>query len=172
MTAGGEVHRSHGLHFEDYVVGDRFEHPLGRTISEVDNTWFTLLTMNTNQLHFNADFAAQSQHGRLLVNSGFSVALVLGLSVSDMSQNAVANLGWTNIELTHPLYVGDTLYADSVVTEARPSTSRPDVGIIGCHTTGYNQDGRVILGFDRSVMIARRGTGPRRFPSSAGPTWS
>jgi acyl dehydratase len=169
--AGPTVHRSDGRFFEDYRIGDVYQHPLGRTISEADNTWFTVLTMNTNQLHFNADFAAASPHGRLLVNSGLSVAVVLGISVSDMSQNAIANLGWTDITLTNPLFVGDTLYAESLVTAARPSRSRPEAGIVTCLTRGLNQDGTEILRFTRSVMIWRLAARDRavRFPTPAQP---
>src|SRR3954451_10224173 len=104
---------SAGRFFEDFEVGDLYRHPLGRTITETDNTWFTLLTMNTHQLHFNSVYAAEAEFSRPLVNSGFSVALVLGISVSDVSQNAIANLGWDEIVLPHPLFVGDTVYADS-----------------------------------------------------------
>ena len=109
-----------GNHLEDFTVGAVFQHPLGRTISEADNTWFTLLTMNTNQNHFNAHFAASAPYGRLIVNSGLSVAIVLGLSVSDMSQHAIMNLGWEEIRLTAPVFVGDTLYAESIVLATRP----------------------------------------------------
>jgi acyl dehydratase len=165
------IHHAVGNFLEDFHVGDLYRHPLGRTISEADNSWFTLLTMNTNQLHFNADFAAASPHGRLLVNSGLSVAIVLGISVSDISQNAIANLGWTNIELTNPLFVGDTLYAESLITAARPSGSRPDAGIVSCRTRGLNQDGVEILRFERSAMVWRRSGIDRatRFPKPAAP---
>ena len=108
-----------GNYLEDFTVGDVYQHPLGRTISEADNTWFTLLTMNTNQNHFNAHFAGRAPYGRLIVNSGLSVAIVLGLSVSDMSQNAIMNLGWEEIRLTAPVFVGDTLYAESIVLATR-----------------------------------------------------
>ena len=107
MTDGG--------YFEDFEVGDVYRHPLGRTVSETDNTWFTLLTHNTNQMHFNAEYAARSAYGRILVNSGFTIALVLGLSVSDMSQHAIANLGWDDVRLPHPVFVGDTINAESRV---------------------------------------------------------
>jgi acyl dehydratase len=163
------VHHVTGNFLEDFQVGDTYRHPLGRTISEADNSWFTLLTMNTNQLHFNADFAEASPHGRLLVNSGLSVAMVLGISVSDISQNAIANLGWTDIELRHPLFVGDTLYAESVITGVRTSTSRPEAGIVSCRTRGLNQDADEILRFNRSVMVWRRAEAARatRFPTPA-----
>ncbi len=171
MTQGPVVHHAVGNFYEDFAVGDVYKHPLGRTISEADNSWFTLLTMNTNQLHFNADFAAASPHGRLLVNSGLSVAMVLGISVSDISQNAIANLGWTDIALTNPLFVGDTLYAESIITELRESKSRPEAGIVSCTTRGLNQDGVEILRFNRSVMVWKRTAQAKatRFPTAAAP---
>jgi len=150
-----------GRFFDDFEVGDVYQHPFGRTISETDSTWFTQLTCNTNQNHFNAHLAASNPitGGRLIVNSGLTVALVLGLSVIDMSQNAVANLGWTDIRLTHPVYVGDTLYAESICTGLRESRSRPGMGIVTMVTRGLNQDGDVIVSWTRSVMVPKRETG-------------
>ena len=145
-----------GRYFEDFTVGALYQHPLGRTISETDNTWFTLLTMNTNQNHFNAHMAANAPYGRIIVNSGLTVALVLGLSVSDMSQNALMNLGWDEIRLTHPVFVGDTLYAESVVTDLRESKSRPYAGIVSCKTRGLNQDGDEVISWRRTVMVYKR----------------
>lgn len=148
-----------GRFFEDFTVGDVYQHPLGRTITEADNTWFTLLTMNTNQMHFNEHYASRSPFGRLLVNSGLTVAIVLGQSVTDISQNGIANLGWDNIRLTHPVFVGDTLYAESLVTTLRESGSRPYAGIVTCRTRGLNQDGDECLSWFRSVMVYRRDAG-------------
>lgn len=145
-----------GRYFEDFEVGDIYRHRRGRTITEVDNSWFTQLTLNTNQMHYNAHYAEKSTFGRLLVNSGFTVALVLGLTVQDISENAMANLGWTDITLTHPVFVGDTLYAESLVTELRASNSRPYAGIVTCRTRGLNQDGDVCLSYQRSVMVYKR----------------
>ncbi|MGW0808683.1 MaoC family dehydratase [Nonomuraea sp. NPDC002799] len=145
-----------GRYYEDFTVGDVYQHPLGRTISEADNTWFTLLTMNTNQNHFNAHFAAGSPAGKIIVNSGLTVAIVLGLSVSDVSQNAVMNLGWEEIKLTHPVFVGDTVYAESIVTSLRESGSRPYAGIVSCRTRGLNQDGDEIMSWRRTVMVYKR----------------
>ena len=159
-----------GRFFEDFLVGTTYQHPFGRTISEADSTWFTLLTCNTNQNHFNADLAKSNPitGGRVIVNSGFTVALVLGLSVIDMSQNAVANLGWTDIKLTHPVYIGDTLYAESLCLEMRESASRPELGIIRMKTRGLNQDGDVIVSWFRSVMVPKRssGIGQNYFPAA------
>jgi itaconyl-CoA hydratase len=157
-----------GRFYEDFVVGDVYQHPFGRTISEADSTWFTLLTCNTNQNHFNAHLAASNPitGGRIIVNSGLTVALVLGLSVIDMSQNAIANLGWTDIRLTHPIYIGDTVYAESTVLEVRESSSRPEVGILTMRTRGLNQDGVEVVSWLRTVMIPKRtsGIGQNYFP--------
>lgn len=150
-----------GKFYEDYVVGDVYQHAIGRTISEADSTWFTQLTMNTNQNHFNEHFARSNPitGGRVIVNSGLTVAMVLGMSVLDMSQNAVANLGWTDIRLTHPVYVGDTLYAESICLDKRESASKPTMGIITMFTRGLNQDGDVVVSWTRSVMIPKRSSG-------------
>ena len=157
-----------GRFFEDFVVGDVYQHPFGRTISEADSTWFTLLTCNTNQNHFNAHLAQSNPitQGRIIVNSGLTVALVLGLSVIDMSQNAIANLGWTDIRLTHPIFIGDTVYAESTVIEVRESSSRPEVGILTMRTRGLNQDGVEVVSWLRTVMIPKRssGIGQNYFP--------
>ncbi|MFI0353365.1 MaoC family dehydratase [Actinomadura sp. 9N407] len=151
------VHKAQiGRYYEDFALGDVFQHPFGRTIGESDNTWFTLLTLNTNQNHFNADFAARSPTGKVIVNSGLTVALVLGLSVIDISQTALLNLGWTDIRLTHPVFVGDTLYAESLITEMRESASRPYAGIITARTRGLNQDGDEVVSWTRTVMVYKR----------------
>lgn len=159
-----------GRYFEDFVVGDAYQHPLGRTINEADCTWFTLLTCNLNQNHFNADYASRNpvSQGKILVNSGLTIALVLGLSVLDMSQNAVANLGLTDLALTHPVYVGDTIYAESVCTGSRPSASRPGYGIVEMRTRGLNQDGETIMSWRRSALIPSResGIGQDYFPAA------
>jgi itaconyl-CoA hydratase len=159
-----------GRYFDDFTVGDVFQHPFGRTLSEADCTWFTLLTCNTNQNHFNADLARQNEvsHGRVIVNSGLTIALVLGLSVIDMSQNAVANLGIDKLRLTHPVYIGDTVYAESVCTGTRPSASRPGYGIVSMRTRGLNQDGDEIMSWDRSVLLPGRDSGIGRgyFPTA------
>jgi itaconyl-CoA hydratase len=167
----GVVEGWRGRCFEDFVVGDVYRHPLGRTISEADNTWFTLLTMNTHEAHFNADFAERTEFGRILVNSGLTVAIVLGQSVTDVSQQAIANLGWGDIELVHPVFVGDTLYAESLVVEARPSRSRPEAGIVTVRTRGLNQHGETCLRWRRSVLVRRRSAAEalRSFPVPAVP---
>ena len=167
---GTVVHAELGRFFEDFSEGTTYQHPLGRTISEADSTWFTLLTCNTNQNHFNAHLAQGNpiSEGRIIVNSGLTVALVLGLSVIDMSQNAVANLGWTDIKLTHPVYIGDTIYAESLCLEARNSGSRPEMGIIRMKTRGLNQNGDEVVSWFRTVMVPKRSSGVGRnyFPAA------
>ncbi|MGO8867490.1 MAG: MaoC family dehydratase [Alphaproteobacteria bacterium] len=148
---------SYGRHYEDFAVGDVYEHRPGRTIGEADNTWFTLLTMNQHPLHFDAAYAAKSEFGRPLVNSCFTLALVVGMSVSDVSQKAIGNLGWTDIRLTAPVFVGDTIYAESEVLSMRESAKRPTQGIVTVRTTGKKADGTVFMTFERSVLVPKRG---------------
>jgi itaconyl-CoA hydratase len=156
--------------FEDLVVGQVIRHPLGRTVTEADNVWFTALTMNTNQLHFNNHYASKSLYDRPLVNSTLTLAIVTGLSVADVSQEGVANLGWDTVRLPAPVFVGDTLYAESRVDAARPSKSRPAAGIVTVATRGLNQDGRIVVSFQRTVLVARRGFERNSFPEAA-PDW-
>ncbi len=148
---------SYGRYFEDFEIGDVYEHRPGRTITESDNTWFTLLTMNQHPLHFDAEYAAKSEFGKPLVNSCLSLSIVAGMSVSDVSQKAVANLGWDKIKLAAPVYVGDTLYAESEVLAKRASKSRPNQGIVTIRTTGKKQDDTVFMSFERSMLIPMRG---------------
>lgn len=145
-----------GRCFEDFGVGQMIEHPTGRTVTQTDNIWFTLLTNNSNPIHFDAHYSAHTEFGRPLINSAFTIALVTGLSVSDMSQNAV-NLGWDEVRLPHPLFEGDTVYARSEVLELRESRSRPYQGVLTFRTSGYNQDGVVVLEFKRTVLVYKRG---------------
>ncbi|HEY9475189.1 MAG TPA: MaoC family dehydratase [Mycobacteriales bacterium] len=151
----------HGRYFEDFAVGEVYQHPLGRTISGTDNTWFTLLTQNTAPLHFDAHYAATTPFGRPLVNSTFTLALVTGQSVTDVSQNVVANLAWTDIRLPNPVYEGDTIYSRSTVLALRESASRPYAGIVRVRTIGFNQDGHTVISFERTLMVYRRGHGPQ-----------
>ena len=150
---------SFGRYFEDFEIGHIYQHRPGRTISEVDNTWFTLLTMNTHPLHFDAEYAKASEFGKLLVNSAFTVSLVVGMSVSDVSQKAIANLGWKEIKLPAPVFVGDTLYAESEVLAKRESKSRPTAGIVTVRTWGKKSDGTIVCEFDRNMLIPKRGHG-------------
>ena len=155
---GGNRHREDiGRCFEDFEVGAIYEHRPGRTISEADNTWFTLLTMNTHPLHFDAAYAAKSEFGRLVVSSPLTLAIVSGMSVSDVSQKAIANLGWTDIKLTAPVFVGDTIYAESEVLDKRESKSRPTQGIVTVATRGLKADGTLFMSFVRQILVPKRG---------------
>ena len=149
-----------GRFFEDFHGGDVYHHALGRTVTETDNSWFTLLTQNTAPLHFDKHYAAQTEFGRPLVNSTFTLALVTGQSVSDVSQNVMANLGWDEVRLLKPLFEGDTVYSKSEVLELRDSKSRPNVGVVTVRTTGFNQDGVILIEFNRTLLVYRRGQAP------------
>ena len=158
-VAPGRYRESFGRYLEDFTVGDVYEHRPGRSITETDNTWFTLLTMNQHPLHFDKAYAAKSEFGKLLVNSCLTLSIVVGMSVSDVSQKAIANLGWDKIRLTAPVFVGDTIYAESEVLTVRDSKSRPDRGIVTVRTTGKKADGTVFMTYERSMMIPKRGHG-------------
>ena len=149
-----------GRVYEDFEVGDIYVHPLGRTVLSVDNSWFTLLTQNTNPIHFDHAYAAQTEFGRPLVDSTFTLALVTGQSVIDLSLNVMANLGWDEVRLPNPVFEGDTIYSRSEVLEKRESKSRPNVGIVRVKTTGFNQDGVIVIEFLRTFMVYKRGHVP------------
>lgn len=153
----GRFRERFGRYYEDFGIGEIYEHRPGRTITETDNTWFTLLTMNTHPMHFDKEYARHSEFGRVIVCSPLTVALMVGMSVTDLSQKAIANLGWTDIRMTFPLFVGDTLTAESEVLDLRESKSRPKAGIVTVKTTGFNQDGRVVCDFQRIMLVAKRG---------------
>lgn len=146
-----------GRYFEDFKVGDIYQHRPGRTITQYDNISFTLLTMNTHPMHFDEEYAKHSEFGRCIVCSPLTVALMVGMSVTDVSQKAIANLGWTDIKLTHPLFAGDTLYAESEVLDRRESKSRPGAGIVSVKTLGLNQAGVKVCEFNRTMLIMKRG---------------
>ena len=157
-TVGPNRYReSFGRHLEDFTVGDVYEHRPGRTISEADNTWFTLLTMNNHPLHFDAAYCAQTEFGRPLVNSCLTLSIVTGMSVSDLSQKAIANLGWDKVRLSAPVFAGDTLYAESEVLEVRESKSRPTQGVVTVRTTGKKADGTTVMTYERSFLVPKRG---------------
>jgi itaconyl-CoA hydratase len=148
---------SFGRYFEDFIVGDVYEHRPGRTITDADNTWFTLLTMNQHPLHFDTAYAAKSEFGRIVVNSTLSLSIVTGMSVSDVSQKAIANLGWSDIKLLAPVFIGDTLYAESKVIEKRPSKSRPEQGLVTVQTSGKKADGTLFMTFERTMLVPTKG---------------
>ena len=155
---GDKIYReTFGRYYEEFEVGDVYQHRPGRTITETENTWFTLLTMNTHPMHFDKEYAKHSEFGRCLVVSPFTVALIVGMSVSDVSQKAIANLGWKEIKLTAPLFVGDTLYAQSEVMSKRESKSREDAGIVVVKSIGVNQDDTMVCEFERTMLIAKKG---------------
>lgn len=160
-----------GRFYEDFAVGDVYQHPLGRTISESDNTWFTLLTMNTNQAHFNAQVGEASEFGRRLVASPLTIAIAMGQSVTDTTQNAFANLGIDDLRLTAPVFVGDTIWSESLVLDARTSGSRPEAGIVTIRTRTLNQDAVEVLTFRRTFYVHRRGAERAQslFPQAATP---
>ena len=151
----------HGRFFEDFEVGDVYQHPLGRTVTTTDNIWFTLLTQNTAPIHFDQHYAAQTEFGKPLVDSTFTLALVTGQSVIDISQNVFANLGWDEVRLPHPVFEGDTIYSQTEVLEKRESKSRSNIGIVTVKTTGYNQDGKVVITFKRTIMVYKQGYAPQ-----------
>jgi acyl dehydratase len=155
--APGRYRETFGRCFEDFEEGDVYEHRPGRTISEADNTWFTLLTMNQHPLHFDAAYAEKTEFGQMVVNSALTLSIVAGMSVSDVSQQAIANLGWNDIRLTAPVFVGDTIYAESEVLSKRESSSRPTQGIVTVRTTGRKADGTVIMTYERTVLVPKRG---------------
>ena len=149
-----------GRFYEDFAVGDVYRHPFGRTVTTTDNLWFSLLTQNTAPIHVDHHYSAQTEFGRPLVDSTFTVALVTGQSVIDVSQNVIANLGWDEIRLPHPVFEGDTIYSESEVLTKRESKSRPHAGIVTVRTSGYNQDGTIVITFTRAVMVYKRGHSP------------
>ena len=154
---GSRTYReSFGRYFEDFRVGDIYQHRPGRTITQYDNISFTLLTMNTHPMHFDEEYAKHSEFGRCIVCSPLTVALMVGMSVTDVSQKAIANLGWTDIKLTHPLFAGDTLYAESEVLDKRESKSRPTAGLVSVKTQGFNQDKVMVCEFNRTMLIMKR----------------
>lgn len=158
-----------GRFFEDFEVGDVYPHPLGRTLTQNDNIWFTLMTQNTAPLHFDQHYASQTEFKRPLINSCLTLALVTGQSVTDVSQNVFANLGWDEVRLPNPVFEGDTLYSRSEVLETRESGSRPDVGVVTVRTEGHNQDGVLVISFRRTLLVYRRGRKPQvARPQAAG----
>lgn len=150
-----------GRCYEDFEVGLVIRHALGRTVTATDNIWFALTTVNLNPIHFDAHYSEQTEFGRPLVNSCFTLALVTGLTVADVSRNAV-NLGWDEVRMPAPLYEGDTVYAQSEVLARRESQSRPNMGIVEIRTTGYKQDGTVVMTFRRTILVYKRGHVPAR----------
>jgi itaconyl-CoA hydratase len=156
-----EENRIRGRYYEDLEVGMVLRHPLGRTVTQTDNAWFTLLTANSNPIHFDVHYAAQTEFGKPLVNSTFTFSVVTGLSVADLSQYAI-NLGWDDVRIPAPLFEGDTIYAQTEVLSRRESKSRPNMGLVEVKTTGFKQDGCVIMEFKRTILVYKRGYAPHQ----------
>lgn len=150
-----------GFYFEDFEVGDVFEHRPGRTITEVDNIWQSLLCLNPHPLHIDAAYARKTEFKQPLISSLVTLAIVGGMSLQSTSAKGIANLGWDKIRLTAPVFVGDTLYAESEVLSARLSQSRPNQGIVTVETRGLKEDGTVFLTYQRSFLVPCRGHGPQ-----------
>jgi len=155
--APGRYRTDMGRTYDDFVVGHIYEHRPGRTVTEADNVWFTLLTMNQHPLHFDAAYAAETEFKKPLVNSCLTLSIVTGMSVADVSQKAIANLGWSKVELTAPVFVGDTIYADSEVLSKRPSKGRVGQGLVTVRTRGLKADGTVFMMFERTVLVPMSG---------------
>jgi itaconyl-CoA hydratase len=149
-----------GRCYEDFEVGMVLRHQLGRTVTATDNTWFTLLTMNTNPIHFDVHYSAQTEFGKPLMNSTFTLALITGISVADVSQHAV-NLGWDEVRMPAPVFEGDTIYAQTEILSKRESKSRPHMGLVEIKTTGFKQDGTVVMEFRRTILVYKRGHEPK-----------
>ena len=146
-----------GRYYEEFKVGDIYEHRPGRSVTEADNIWFSLLTMNQHPLHSDNAYGAKAEFGKPLVNSCLTLAIVTGMTVSDFSHKAVANLGWDKVKLIAPVFVGDTLYAESEVIAKRDSKSRPHHGIVTVRTAGRKADGTVFMSFERSALLPMQG---------------
>jgi acyl dehydratase len=158
-----------GRFLEDFLPGDTYRCRFGRTVTEADNIQFTLLTHNTNQIHFNRDYGARSGFDGCLVNSLLTLSIVVGMSVPDISENGVA-LGWEEVRLPHPVHPGDTLYSETEVLDVRESRSRPEQGIVSVRTSGFNQDGTLVIECKRSVLVWKREFAPATsiFPAPRG----
>ena len=156
---GRVIVADYGRMLEDFTIGDVYEHRPGRTITEADNIQFSLMTMNRHPAHCDAAYSKETEFGQPLVNSTLTLAIVTGLTVDDVSAKAIANLGWREVKLTAPVFVGDTLYARTKVLDARPSASRPGQGVVTTYTEGYKQDGTVVLSFERVSLVPSGGGG-------------
>ena len=144
---------------EDFTAGEVIRHRPGRTILESDNTLFALLTNNPHPLHTEHHYASKTGFGRPLVHSCLTLAVVTGMSVAGTSLRAVANLGWDQGRMPHPVFAGDTLYAESTMLAARPSRSQPDCGVVTIETRAFNQRGELVMEFHRTFLAAKRGSG-------------
>ena len=151
---------TYGLYYEELEVGDTFEHRPGRTLTETDNIWGSLLTMNSGPLHIDAAYAARTEWKRCLVDAAITFSILTGMSAHSVSAKVVANLGWDKVRCTHPVFAGDTLYAESKVIAKRASKSRHGQGVVTVHTRGFNQHGKQVMEFERTVLVYKRGHSP------------
>jgi itaconyl-CoA hydratase len=145
-----------GFYYEDFEIGVIIEHRPGRTITQTDNIWMTLLTMNTSPLHFDAHYAKNTEWKRPLVDSTTTFAIVSGMTVNSISKKVVANLGWDKIQLLKPVFDGDTLYAESEIIAKRESKSRPQQGIVTVDTKGFNQNNELVIQFQRTLLVYKK----------------
>lgn len=146
----------YGRYFDEFEVGQVFEHWPGRTISEADDTWFSLLTMNQHPVHIDANYAAGTQHGQRLVVGTLVFSIVVGMSVADVSGRAIANLDYSEVKHVGPVFHGDTIYAESRIADLRESTSKPDRGLVFVESRGFNQRGETVLTLKRTVLVPKR----------------
>ncbi|MFK4298769.1 itaconyl-CoA hydratase [Arthrobacter sp. GAS37] len=149
-----------GRLFEDFTVGDLYYHPFGKTVTEADNQTFTLMTQNVAKTHVDRNFARNTEYGRPLVNSTFTLALVTGQSTIDLSMNVFANVGWDEVRMPAPVFEGDTIYSRSKVLAVRGSATRPNVGLVTVASEGFNQDGVIVISYRRTFMVYRKGHMP------------
>lgn len=159
-VAPGRYRETYGRYYEEFNVGDVYEHRPGRTITQNDNIWFSLLTMNQHPAHCDEGFAAKTEFGKCIVASPLTVAIMTGQSVSDVSQKSVANLGWNDIKLVKPVFAGDTIYSETEVISKRETSKRPEQGIVTIKTIGKNQHDEIVCTFERVMLIWKRGFGP------------
>ena len=153
-----------GRYYEDMNIGDTYQHPHGRTLTDADNIWFSSLVQNTAAIHIDHHYSAQTEFGKPLMNSTMVLAVATGQSVNDLSRHVYAILGWDEVKLPKPFFAGDTLYAQSEILDKRESKSHTNVGIVTAKTTGYNQNGEVVIIFKRALMVYKRGCDPRPAP--------
>lgn len=146
----------YGRYFDEFEVGQFFKHWPGRTISEADDTWFSLLTMNQHPVHIDANYAAGTQHGQRLVVGTLVFSIVVGMSVADVSGRAIANLDYSEVKHVGPVFHGDTIYAESRIADLRESTSKPDRGLVFVESRGFNQRGETVLTLKRTVLVPKR----------------
>jgi len=157
QVSANRYREAYGLHYEEFVVGDVFEHRPGRTVTELDNIWQSLFNMNNHPAHIDGAYAQRPEFEKLLVNSSITLSIVSGMTVATMSARAIANLGWDEIRLPNPVYIGDTLYAESEVVSKRESRSRPGQGIVTIKVIGRKQDATPVITYLRTFLVPKRG---------------